>query len=160
MTKREIIEANLDMTPFLGLVYLLIGFFMVITNFKVAALDLAMKLPVVGSAQPVDTRGQESVLILNMRSVKTPEGRDEVGLTVYGMPRFDVEGYIGGEAQASMLAARRTQPDIQAGDELPTTVVIRADQSTPFHLLNRVIRACQENGFRRFALKARPRDEK
>jgi biopolymer transport protein ExbD len=32
--------------------------------------------------------------------------------------------------------------------------VIRADQATPFHLLNRVIQACQQQGFRSFALKA------
>jgi biopolymer transport protein ExbD len=32
--------------------------------------------------------------------------------------------------------------------------VIRADRATPFRLLNRVIKACQENGFRNFSLKA------
>jgi biopolymer transport protein ExbD len=40
------------------------------------------------------------------------------------------------------------------GDELPTTVVIRADRATPFKLLNGVIKTCQEAGFRKFALKA------
>ena len=30
----------------------------------------------------------------------------------------------------------------------------RAARATPFHLLNRVIKACQEHGFRNFSLKA------
>jgi biopolymer transport protein ExbD len=33
-------------------------------------------------------------------------------------------------------------------------VVIRADAETPFNLLNRVLMACQDNGYRRFALMA------
>ena len=36
---------------------------------------------------------------------------------------------------------------------------VRADKATPFHLLNRVITACQENGFRKFALKAMTKEE-
>ena len=44
--------------------------------------------------------------------------------------------------------------NLKVGDELPTTVVIRADVGTRFALLNRVIKACQDRGFRKFALKA------
>jgi len=39
-------------------------------------------------------------------------------------------------------------------------VVIRADRTAPFSLLNRVIKSCQENGFRDFALKALNREAK
>ncbi|HEY5314135.1 MAG TPA: biopolymer transporter ExbD, partial [Pirellulales bacterium] len=55
---------------------------------------------------------------------------------------------------ASLLAARRNKPDIKMGDDLPTTVVIRADKSTRFNLLNNVIKECQDHGYRKFALKA------
>jgi biopolymer transport protein ExbD len=66
-----------------------------------------------------------------------------------------VESYIAGEAQASRLVAKRTMSEEEIDDKgLPTVVVIRADRSTPFNLLNRVIQACQNNGFRQFALKA------
>jgi biopolymer transport protein ExbD len=54
-----------------------------------------------------------------------------------------------------MLGARMTPADLEAGKELPTTVVIRADRAASFRMVNRVIKACQENGFRSFALKAR-----
>ena len=45
------------------------------------------------------------------------------------------------------------------GDELPTTVVIRADKSTPFKLLNDIIKVCQKHNYRKFALKAVNRRE-
>ena len=72
---------------------------------------------------------------------------------MYGQRR-DIDSYISGEAQVSAVAARRTNPDFKSGDELPPTVVIRADRATPFHLLNRIIKTCQDRGFRKFSLKA------
>ncbi|MBC8113010.1 MAG: biopolymer transporter ExbD, partial [Candidatus Saccharimonas sp.] len=42
----------------------------------------------------------------------------------------------------------------KANDDLPGTVVVRADKQTPFKLLNKVITTCQSKGFRKFALKA------
>jgi biopolymer transport protein ExbD len=129
----------------LDMVFQLVTFFMLVINFKAASMDLSLKLPVVGSARPVDTQGQEELLILNIDS----EGR----LNVYGVPK-EIDSYIAGEAQASLLAARMLNPKLKPGDELPTTVVIRADRATPFFLLNKVIKSCQDEGFRRFSLKA------
>jgi biopolymer transport protein ExbD len=145
-TSREV-KAEPNLTPMLDMVFQLVTFFMLVINFKSAALDLSLKLPVVGSARPVDSKGQEELLVLNIDNLGT--------LNVYGAKKRDreIESYIAGEAQASLLTARQKQPDIKAGDELPTTVVIRADKNTPFKLLNRVIKACQDNGFRKFALK-------
>jgi biopolymer transport protein ExbD len=138
-------KAEPNLTPILDMVFQLITFFMLVINFKSASLDLSLKLPVVGSARPVDTRGEEDLLILNV----TGDGK----LIVYGIPK-DIEPYIASEAQATLLWARRINPDLKLGDELPSTVVIRADESTPFKLLNRIIKACQENGYRKFALMA------
>jgi biopolymer transport protein ExbD len=137
--------AEPNLTPMLDMVFQLVTFFMLVINFKAASLDLSLKLPVVGSARPVDTKGQEELLILNIDL----HGK----LNVYGMPK-EVGSYIAGEAQASLLEARRTNPTIKMGDELPTTVVVRADKTTPFKLLYNVIKICQDNGYRKFALKA------
>jgi biopolymer transport protein ExbD len=52
------------------------------------------------------------------------------------------------------LAARAKNPKMQLGEDLPTMVVIRADKATPFGKLNKVIVACQKNGYRKFAMKA------
>ena len=140
----ESTEAKPNLTPMLDMVFQLITFFMLVMNFRLAALDLNLKLPVVGSARPVDSKGLNELLVLNI---------DGAGnLNVYGLPR-NVENYVAGEAFTSRMAAKR-KGGWQEGDDLPTTIVIRADRSTPFRLLNRVIKACQDNGFRKFALKA------
>ena len=140
-----------NLTPMLDMVFQLVTFFMLVINFKSASLDLNLKLPVVGSAGPVDSKGQESLLILNIDN--------QGNLSQYGRTQ-PVKEYIAREAMASLIDAKRTQPDIQFGQDLPTTVVIRADRTTPFKLLNNVIRECQANGFRKFALKAINKEEK
>src|SRR5262245_5820581 len=144
-------SAQPNLTPILDMVFQLITFFMLVINFKAAAMDLDLKLPVVGSARPVDTQGQDDLLILNINS----HGQ----LRVYGQLVSDVPHYIANEAQASLLVARRNNPQIKSGDELPSTVVIRADKGTPFTMLNHVIETCQTNGYRRFALKAMNKEE-
>ena len=134
------------MTPILDMVFQLITFFMLVVNFKAAAMDLDLKLPVVGSAMPVDTQGQEDLLVLNINS----QGQ----LRVYGQIISDVAAYIKNEAQASLTLARQANTQLKPGDDLPSIVVIRADKSTPFTMLNSVISNCQTSGYRKFALKA------
>ena len=143
-------DASPNLTPMLDMVFQLITFFMLVINFKSASMDLTLKLPVVGSARPVDSQGTQELLVLNVDS--------EGALKVYGSAR-PVENYITGEAQASRLVAKRTMSDEEIETKgLPTVVVIRADRSTEFRLLNRVIKACQDSGFRQFALKAMNKD--
>lgn len=145
MSEGESAEGKPNLTPMLDMVFQLVTFFMLVINFQSAAMDLNLKLPVVGSSKPVDSKGTQEILVLNIDSAGN--------LNVYGQPR-PVEQYIAGEAQASLISARVNNPDLKLGDELNTTVVVRADRATPFHLLNRVIKACQDNGFRKFALRA------
>ena len=96
--------------------------------------------------------------MLNIKVVDF-KGKPEAALMLYGVRRDDVENYIRSEAHSSLLLARKNNPDLEEGKELPTIVVVRADRATPFRLLNRVIKACQDNGFRRFALKAMNKTE-
>ena len=144
------VKAEPNLTPILDMVFQLITFFMLVINFKSAELDLSLKLPVVGSARPVNTEGRVGLLVLNVDRTGT--------LRVYGRPIQDVDAYIRSEAIASMLSSHLTTQDVAEGQALPTTVVIRADRATPFRMLNRVIKACQDNGFRNFALKAIERE--
>lgn len=138
-------NAEPDLTPMLDMVFQLVTFFMLVINFKAAAMDLNLKLPVVGSAVPVSAPG-EDLMILNI---------DASGhLNVYGDRKNDVDAYIHGEALASLAKAQRKNPNLKPGDDLPAIVVVRADQATPFKLLNRVIKSAQEAGYRNFAMKA------
>ncbi len=142
-------SAQPNLTPILDMVFQLITFFMLVINFKAAAMDQSLKLPVIGSARPADTEGQEDVLVLNIDS--------EGNLIVYGK-KVEVGPYLARESQASSLTARRRSPDFHYGDALPTMVVVRADRRTPFRLLNRVLSACQKEGFRRLTFKAMNRE--
>jgi biopolymer transport protein ExbD len=140
------VKAEPNLTPILDMVFQLITFFMLMINFRTAEIDLSLKLPVVGSARPVETHGQRGLLVLNI---------DHTGnLKSYGRVIKDIEGYIAKEANATRIAADIGSADEAARQDLPTMIVIRADRVTPFKMLNRVIKACQDNGFRKFALKA------
>ena len=144
-------KAEPNLTPILDMVFQLITFFMLVINFKSAELDLSLKLPVVGSARAV-VNDSTKLLVLNInQDKKNPDGY----LTIYGHPRNDVEKYIADESKAALDAKKWKRSDIEeGGKELDTTVVIRADRAATFHAVNRVIDACQKNGFRQFALKA------
>jgi biopolymer transport protein ExbD len=137
-------KAEPNLTPILDLVFQLITFFMLVINFKSQELDLSLKLPVVGSSRPVAT--EQAVLVLNVST----KGE----LTVYGAKRPDVAKYIQNEARADRAAAKRRNPSFGKEDALPTIIVIRADKKTPFKQLFSVIKTCQDNGYRDFALKA------
>src|SRR3954470_19117210 len=58
-------QAEPNLTPILDMVFQLITFFMLVINFQTAALDMTLKLPVVGSARPVD-KGGEDLMVLNV----------------------------------------------------------------------------------------------
>lgn len=140
-----------NLTPILDMVFQLITFFMLVINFKTAALDMTLKLPVIGDAKRVVTEGQVSILTLNINK--------EGSLKVYGETKKDIQNYIAGEAQVELFAAKRRNSGLQSGDELPTTVVIRADKNTQYHMVHGVIETCQKYGFRKFCLKGLNRAE-
>ena len=145
----EASEGKANLTPMLDMVFQLVTFFMLVINFKSAAIDRNLHLPVVGSARPVESGKHVEIVVLNIS--------EKGDLVIYGRHK-DIDSYIATEAQASKLAARRRNPDFDPETmDLETRVVVRADRSTPFKLVNRVLLACQKEGFRLFALKAMSR---
>ena len=58
MSELEGGEGKPNLTPILDMVFQLITFFMLVINFKSASMDLSLRLPVVGTAKPVDAKGQ------------------------------------------------------------------------------------------------------
>jgi biopolymer transport protein ExbD len=146
----ELTHAQPNLTPLLDMVFQLITFFMLVVNFKEASLDQSLQLPVLGSARPVETKGDEDLLVLNIDS----EGR----LKVYGSTQ-DVRSYLAKEAKQEEVRMKAKNKAFKPGDELATTVVIRADKATPFKQLNDIIKACQKHNYRKFALKAMTRRE-
>jgi biopolymer transport protein ExbD len=142
-------QAEPNLTPILDMVFQLITFFMLVINFQTAALDMSLKLPVVGSARPTE-KGSEDLLVLNVNT----KGE----LMVYGGVK-DPAKFLLVEANATRRHLEVQGKKVKLGDELPTLVVVRADSSTPFDLLNKVLTECQKHGFRKFALRAMNRAE-
>lgn len=135
--------AEPDLTPLLDMVFQLITFFMLVINFKGAALDQSLQLPVLGSARPLEWKGDYEPLMLNVNN----EGQ----VRVYGEV-VSAEKFIADEAadlKKQLRAAGEANPK-----ELPVPVVLRADKGTRFHLVNHVIKLCQDNGYVQFSLSA------
>ncbi len=141
-------KAEPNLTPLLDMVFQLITFFMLVINFKGASLDLSLKLPVLGSARPLERTGKYEPIVLNIDS----EGK----VKTYGEVVV-VEQYI--EREARLLKIQMNLQSTDAAGELPATVMIRADRSTPFRLVNHVITVCQNHGYRQFALSAMTRED-
>lgn len=135
--------AEPDLTPLLDMVFQLITFFMLVINFKGAALDQSLQLPVLGSARPLEWQGDYEPLMLNVDS----EGR----VKVYGAV-VSAEKFITDEAAELKKQLRATGES--ANQELPVPVVLRADKGTRFHLVNHIIKLCQDNGYVQFSLSA------
>jgi biopolymer transport protein ExbD len=143
-------SAEPDLTPLLDIVFQLITFFMLVINFSNDNYDQRVKLPVAGTARPVE-EGQkldEDRLVLNVDK----EGH----LLINGESLTTVKAAQEIKHQAALvklnLKASGQKPDANGG--LPTTIVLRADRDTPFSHLYNLITACQANGFHKFSLKA------
>ncbi len=150
MSEHNSDRAEPNLTPLLDMVFQLITFFMLVINFKGASLDLSLKLPVLGSARPLDRQGKLEPLLLNVDS----EGR----VHAYGK-KVDIEQHVGREARFLKEQLRMLGTPVTNG-ELPVSVIVRADRSAPFHLVNHVLKVCQDQGYRQFSLSAMSREEK
>jgi biopolymer transport protein ExbD len=130
----------------------LITFFVLLINFSNDNYDVRVKLPVAGSARPLDDGAKaaaEDRLILNVDSK--------------GQLLFNGKTLSGGEAAQQIKfeadLARLNQRTLSgkkpdAAEGLPTRIVIRADRNAEFAPIYALITACQANGYRKFDLKA------
>ena len=135
--------ADPDLTPILDMVFQLITFFMLVINFKGASLDQSLQLPVLGSARPLEWKGDYEPLMLNVDN----EGRVKVFGGVVRAEKFIAD-------QAADVKKELRASGESAPKELPVPVVLRVDKGTRFHLVNHIIKLCQENGYVQFSLSA------
>ncbi len=134
-------EMNLEpnLTPLLDLVFQLITFFMLVINFKGASLDLSLKLPVLGSARPIEWKKGTEPIVINLRSDGTAQ--------VYGEPIDPAEFFA---AMARQVSTAKN-PDKEAESR---PVILRADERVPFSRINELMTLSREHGFENFALSA------
>ena len=146
--------SGLDMTPLIDMTFQLIAFFMFVLNFSKDVADERVRLPIADQAVPVEGATEEP-LFLNI-------DRDGNLLAVGNSWNVQTEqpaikNYLVREAR------RAEQAMFLAGEKgkLWTTVIIRADISTPYSAIRELIAMCQEKpvGFYKFALRAMPQEE-
>ena len=143
------VRAEPNLTPLLDVVFQLITFFMLVINFSNDTYDQRIRLPVAASARPVDgSKAAEDRVVLNI---------DRDGNLLFDGKLLDTEAAkreIATQAELVRVNAKISNKPIEDPNNLPSTLVIRADHDTEFALLHELITACQANGFRKFSLKA------
>jgi len=176
--------AEVDMTPMIDIVFQLIAFFMVISNFEQTQADERVRLPLDVLAQPPAVKPAHE-LVLNVGFVRdTDHGIPEQGPVVFHNARFcritDTDSPAEllvynpisqrNETKQTVPFAYRLEQEkklfhgrgVSPAEEV--TVVIRADSRVPTGLVQKLIQMAQEpftggdgssqDGFAKFALKA------
>ena len=141
------VKTEPNLTPLLDVVFQLMTFFLMVSNFSQEIYDQRVRLPVAGSASPITDPAEDKLvlnvdpdgrLLFNNRALSTDEAVKEI--------RF--------QADLARLNAAAAGVTPEAGETLPTTVILRADRATPFDEVFALVRACQDSGFGRFDLRA------
>ena len=154
---------EVDMTPMIDIVFQLIAFFMVITNFDQNQADERVRLPKDQLARPPEVKLENS-FTLNLGF-----NRDkDTGAITDSEPRL----FFGADevfVKDSMLRLRQEAQFYEAigVDLAEVTVEIRSDGDVSAGLIQELIQKCQEvranlqsnEGFQRFALRATQKNE-
>lgn len=140
-----------DMTPMIDIVFQLIAFFVVISNFEQQQADERVTLPRDQLAKPPEVKRENSV-VLNLGFKKDLDGKvtDPTPYLFFGGEAFTVE-------QSANRLRKEAQFYTTIGTDIAdVTVEIRADAGVDSGLVQKLIQMCQEKGieFQRFALKA------
>lgn len=127
-----------DLTPMIDMTFQLIAFFMVLVNFSEAEQDDRIKLPTSELAKPPDGP-LETPITLQV----TKDG----GVLFDGekIPIEQINSYLTRERQ--VLESQ----DKSAGE---ATIIIRAHAESKTGYVQKLIKACQDTSFERFALRA------
>ncbi len=149
--KKEVKDAEVDMTPMIDIVFQLIAFFMVITNFEQTQADERVKLPRDRLAKPPEAK-RENEMVLNV-GFKRDKNGDKVDPDPFVF-FIGEEFRIDANSVGTRLATEKnyyTRLEVEAKD---ITVIMRADAEVPTGLVQNLIKLSQDQGFEKFALKA------
>ncbi len=109
---------------------------------RIAPAEAPLNLPAVGSAHLLDMKPGDDLLELNV----------SVTGEILVAGRRDPALYLAKEANMARKRLKVGGKNVKPGDDLPTVVIVRADKTTPFAMLKKVLTECDKNGFRKLAL--------
>ena len=140
--------AEVDMTPMIDIVFQLIAFFMLITNFEQTQADERVKLPSDQLAMPLEV-ARVKQLTLNIGFIRDKHGikRSEAFVFYAGedIPVLNMGKWLDKEARIYKQGGT---------DPKDVTIVFRADKETPTGLVQELMSLSQNAGFEKFAWSA------
>ncbi len=160
------VEMEMNMTPMIDVVFLLIIFFMIITDLTQQDLE-ELKLPVAVSAvedkpdpkivRPVMNILHTGEVIVKRETKYDPESED----------LSKVEAFLADQARQMLAGGYKKGWDYlnsegKSGPKIPDNpLLIRADQNTPFKYIQRIMEVCGKKGIQIWKLElAAAEDEK
>lgn len=149
--KSEPAVAEVDMTPMIDIVFQLIAFFMVITNFEQTQADERVKLPEDQLARPNKAK-RDNELVLNFGYERNADGsRKGTGepMIFYSGKAYPVSNF-----QQPLKIEKETFVKTKGVAPKDVTVIIRADAEVPTGDVQMLIKLCQEVNFEKFSLRA------
>ncbi|MEM7306522.1 MAG: biopolymer transporter ExbD [Planctomycetota bacterium] len=140
-------EMEMNMTPMIDVVFLLIIFFMIITDLTQQDLE-EIKLPVAqtcvpdepqkGVVRPIVNINDKGLMVVKRNEVYNPESNDTRQL----------EGYLAD--QARFMPKKGLNEDLPIGPGNPgvpdNPLLIRADENTPFKYVQKIMEICGKQG--------------
>ncbi|MDA1161626.1 MAG: biopolymer transporter ExbD [Planctomycetota bacterium] len=143
--------AEIDMTPMIDIVFQLIAFFMVITNFEQTQADERVKLPRDALAKPAEVKVEHQVVLnvgfyRDMKGEKT-DAQPWLFNFVDGEPVLPLSSGSQLKKEAKLFANK--QIDIK-----DVVVKVRADSEVQTGIVQELIKLCQDAGFEKFAMSA------
>ena len=94
------------------------------------------------AVQPAKNESRPQQLVLNV---------DAKGKVSAAKPIRDIDEFLSAKAREILAANHITGADLEAGKDLPATMVLRVARDVPLAKLEVVIRACQEHGFHKLS---------
>ena len=139
--------ADVDMTPLIDVVFQLIAFFMVISNFEQTQADERVKLPQDQLAKPAEVP-RDNELVLNVGFIREGGEIQSEEIVFYVGDKIPVPQF---QPRLKFEAQNFKATGVEPKD---VTIVIRADREAATGSIQDLIRQSQEEGFSKFALKA------
>jgi biopolymer transport protein ExbD len=137
-------SAEPDMTPMIDMTFQLIAFFMVLLNFGEIEMDARINLPASQLAKPPES-APELPLVLQLTSDdRVIFSGDAIPIAALDKPLFSEKRFL----------------ELNGRKPAEATVILRADADAKTGVVQEVIQKCQDNGFEKFALRARQDEEK
>lgn len=148
--KSEPNVAEADMTPMIDIVFQLVAFFMIVTNFEQTRADERVVLPADDMAQVRKSKVEEIVVNIGFLRDRTgAKTDDQAYVFVPGEDPVPLSAY-----KSTLESEYRVLTQYQKKDPDKVVVSIRADQTAPGGLVQEMIKMAREVGFYNFALKA------